>query len=59
VEDPGPLAGAHSRALHKERLARAYGYEVNGGGFNSAVSRLRTLGLVSGRGELRISNTLV
>jgi hypothetical protein len=33
-------------------------YEPKGGGFNGAVSKLRTLGLVEGRGELRASAEL-
>ncbi len=34
------------------------GYEPNGGGFNNALSKLRTLELISGRGELRASEDL-
>jgi hypothetical protein len=33
-------------------------YEPKGGGFNGAVSKLRTLGLIQGRGELRASDDL-
>lgn len=33
----------------KSTLARAAGYEVTGGGFNNALSRLRTLELIEGR----------
>jgi hypothetical protein len=35
------------------------GYEANGGGFNNALSRLRTLELIGGRGELRASDDLM
>ena len=52
------LVGAHPRALTKEELAEACGYEARGGGFNNALSRLRTLELVNGRGELKASEDL-
>ena len=52
------LAQAHPGALTKERLGAAAGYEPTGGGFNNALSRLRTLALIEGRGELRASDTL-
>lgn len=39
--------------LLKQDLAAQTGYEANGGGFNNALSRLRTLELITGRGELR------
>jgi uncharacterized protein len=44
--------------LSKEEVAAKAGYEANGGGFNNAVSRLRTLELIEGRGELRASDSL-
>ena len=49
------LADAYPDALSKDVLARRAGYEPNGGGFNNALSRLRTLELISGRGEIRAS----
>lgn len=52
------LAGVHPRALTKEELAGRAGYEANGGGFNNALSRLRTLELIEGRGELKASEDL-
>jgi uncharacterized protein len=52
------LAEAHPSALSKDDLARRAGYEPNGGGFNNALSRLRTLELISGRGEIRASEDL-
>ena len=45
-------------ARSKEDLATAAGYEASGGGFNNALSRLRTLGLIEGRGELRLAEAL-
>lgn len=44
--------------LPKEALAGEAGYAPDGGGFNNALSRLRTLELISGRGDLRASNDL-
>lgn len=39
--------------MTKEAVADMTGYQASGGGFNNAISRLRTLELISGRGELR------
>lgn len=44
--------------MSKEQAASIAGYEPSGGGFNNALSRLRTLELVQGRGELRASEEL-
>jgi hypothetical protein len=52
------LAQAHPGSLTKEQLGAATGYEATGGGFNNALSRLRTLTLIEGRGQLRASDTL-
>lgn len=52
------LADVYPKALDKAALAARAGYEANGGGFNNALSRLRTLELISGRGELRASEDL-
>jgi hypothetical protein len=49
------LAGCYPRGMDKATLGQATGYEPNGGGFNNALSRLRTLELIEGRGELRAS----
>jgi hypothetical protein len=54
----GALTQAYPRALAKEEIAARAGYEANGGGFNNALSRLRTLELVHGRGDLRASENL-
>jgi uncharacterized protein len=54
------LADAHPAALTKEQVAERTPsrYAPDGGGFGNALSRLRTLELVSGRGELRASDDL-
>ena len=52
------LAQEYPDALTKEEVAAKAGYEANGGGFNNALGRLRTLELVQGRGELRASDDL-
>jgi len=52
------LAAEYPKALTKEDVGTLTGYEPSGGGFNNALSRLRTLELVSGRGELRASEDL-
>jgi hypothetical protein len=52
------LAQMYPDALSKEEVAAKAGYEANGGGFNNALGRLRTLELVQGRGELRASDNL-
>lgn len=44
--------------LLKAEVASLAGYEVSGGGFNNALSRLRTLELISGSAELRASEEL-
>ena len=51
------LGAAHPSAFKDELAARA-GYEASGGRFNNALSRLRSLELVAGRGELRASDEL-
>jgi hypothetical protein len=52
------LAHAYPVGLNKEEVAARAGYEANGGGFNNALGRLRTLELVQGRGELKASDNL-
>ncbi|RAI36899.1 helicase HerA domain-containing protein [Rhodoplanes roseus] len=52
------LAEIYPRAMSKDDLAARAGYEPSGGGFNNALSRLRTLELIEGRGELRASDAL-
>jgi hypothetical protein len=53
------LMNAYPSALNKADIAAQTGYEANGGGFNNALGRLRTLELIEGRGELRISGNLI
>ena len=52
------LGQAYPDALTKEEVAIKAGYEANGGGFNNALGRLRTLELVEGRGEIKASDNL-
>jgi len=52
------LTQAYPNALTKEEVAAGAGYEANGGGFNNALGRLRTLELVEGRGEIKASHNL-
>jgi uncharacterized protein len=53
------LVNAYPLALSKADIAAQTGYEANGGGFNNALGRLRTLELIERRGELGISGNLV
>jgi uncharacterized protein len=41
-----------------EAIARGTGYEPGGGGFRNALGQLRTLGLIEGKGELRLSRQI-
>jgi hypothetical protein len=52
------LTQVYPAGLNKEEIAARAGYEANGGGFNNALGRLRTLELVQGRGELKASDNL-
>jgi hypothetical protein len=52
------LAVVHPGTLTKEEIAAQTGYEASGGGFGNALSRLRTLELISGRDRLRASDAL-
>jgi hypothetical protein len=45
-------------AVGKEDLAGLTGYSANSGGFNNALSRLRTLGLIEGRGAVALVEDL-
>ncbi|MGJ6127321.1 hypothetical protein QN239_32600 [Mycolicibacterium sp. Y3] len=53
------LAGNPNRDVPIAEIADATGYSSAGGGFRNAVSRLRSLDLAEGRGELRINPGLV
>lgn len=52
------LAFAYPAAISKAEVGNRTGYEPNGGSFNNALGRLRTLELIVGRGELRASDNL-
>jgi hypothetical protein len=52
------LTQVYPDPLSKAEVAVKAGYEANGGGFNNALGRLRTLELVQGRGEIRASDDL-
>jgi len=52
------LTQAYPDGLTKEEVAIKAGYEANGGSFNNALGRLRTLELVEGRGEIKVSGNL-
>lgn len=52
------LVSAYPAPMTKENVAAAAGYEPNGGGFNNALSRLRTLELISRGAELRAADAL-
>ena len=49
---------AHPLPLTKEQVGTATGYASTGGGFNNALSRLRTLELIEGRAELHAAALL-
>lgn len=51
-------ADAYPKALNKQQVAVAAGYEANGGAFNNALGRLRSLELIKGRGEIKASDDL-
>jgi hypothetical protein len=52
------LLDAWPSSLPKGEIAARTGYSADGGGFNNALSRLRTLQLIDGRGEMRADETL-
>jgi uncharacterized protein len=54
----GALLDAWPASLTKAEVAERTGYAADGGGFNNALSRLRTLQLIDGREELRADETL-
>jgi hypothetical protein len=45
-------------AVGKDELAGLTGYSANSGGFNNALSKLRTLGLIQGRGAVALVDDL-
>lgn len=52
------LVDEYPQAVPKINLAAATGYAADGGGFNNALSRLRTLELIEGRGDLLASSVI-
>lgn len=48
----------YPEARPKDYVAMKAGYQPNGGGFNNAMSRLRTLELIEGRAKVKASATL-
>lgn len=50
------LAECYPNTATKEDVAAAAGYEVNGGGFQNAIGKLRTLELIHGRNEIKASD---
>jgi len=52
------LFNVYPHALSKEALAAKAGYEVTGGGFNNALSSLRTLELINRGNEIKASDDL-
>lgn len=49
------LTSVYPDALGKVELANQTGYESSGGGFNNALGKLRTLGLIHGSNKLKAS----
>jgi hypothetical protein len=58
LPNPAPISSwcalADQAGLHG--VAVKAGYEANGGGFNNALGRLRTLELVQGHGAIKASD---
>lgn len=52
------VRSAYPAGLTKDELGLRTGYSHTGGGFNNALSRLRTLELIEGSGELRMTDAL-
>ncbi len=52
------LVAAYPRALSRGEIAQRAGYEATGGSFKNALSRLRTLELITGSAELKAAAAL-
>jgi len=52
------LLDAYPSSLTKAEIAGRAGYSAGGGGFNNALSRLRTLQLIDGYGDISADETL-
>jgi hypothetical protein len=53
------LSEAYPRSLTNEQLGEASGISHRSGTFSTYLSRLRTLELVEGRGEIKLAMELV
>jgi hypothetical protein len=49
---------SHPRAVSQQQVAELTGYEATSGSFRNSISKLRTLELISGKGELKASDDL-
>lgn len=52
------LFSSYPNSLNKEEIGQATGYQSSGGGFNNAIGKLRTLELISGRNDIKASDSL-
>lgn len=52
------LTDAYPEEVGKHDVAGASGYEASGGGFNNALGRLRTLGIIVGFNPIKASDSL-
>jgi hypothetical protein len=52
------LYESHPRAVSQQQVAVLTGYEATSGSFRNSISKLRTLELISGKGELKASDDL-
>lgn len=52
------LIGCYPGTMHKAEIADVTGYQASSGGFNNSLSRLRTLELIEGKGDIRASDSL-
>ncbi len=51
----GALLEVYPGRLSKHDLAEKTGYQASGGGFNNAIGKLRTLGLIAGKDEISLT----
>lgn len=49
----------HPRGLDKAQLSSITGYSASSGSYSNSIGRLRTLGLIEGRGMIQISSDLL
>lgn len=53
------LASVYPKRDYKGAIAQASGYSEQSSGFNNALSKLRTMGLIEGRGEIAATKDLM